>query len=206
MILSEIYCQRRGQYLHDFRPPLLVFCTSETQNHLYQTHHYGYTGGKSLQHVRVIPGEMVQAGIFNILPLSVDHFEGAVIYVIEFNLSRPHKIIIGWDTTTLPLAYIEQLYRPSLALFEATTWHSMAQDTGHSSLEDLVKTGFLERLELGYQPAQERYGAYLVHYSGREDPWGMLTDQDLKEKFDHTFPSLSNVVRVAERGQQWIFD
>jgi hypothetical protein len=49
------------------------------------------------------------------------------------------------------------------------------------------------------------YGAYLVHYSGLEDPWGMLTDGQLKEKFDDTFPTLSNVVRVAGRGQQWQF-
>ncbi|MBI1876927.1 MAG: hypothetical protein HYR94_01595 [Chloroflexi bacterium] len=45
----------------------------------------------------------------------------------------------------------------------------MAGDTGHSGVEDLVETGFLEQLYLEYQPQQEKYGAYLVHYSGWED-------------------------------------
>ena len=55
------------------------------------------------------------------------------------------------------------------------------------------------------QPEQENYGAYLVHYSGWEDPWGMLTDSQLKTRFDNTFPTLADVIRVAERGQQWVF-
>ena len=38
-----------------------------------------------------------------------------------------------------------------------------------------------------------------------EDEWGMLTDVQLKERFDHHYPDLANVVRVAGRGQQWHF-
>jgi len=205
MILSEIYCQRRGKHIHDIRPPITVFCTEDTQKHLYKTHHYGYTGGKSLQYKPITPGEMVRAGIFNILPLAVDHFEGAVIYVIEFNLAKPHKIIVGWDMTTLPLEHIDRLQQPSLALFEATTWSSITADTGHSNIEDLVESGFLNKMRLTHQPGQQAYAAYLVHYSGWEDPWGMLTDAQLKEKFDKKYPSLSNVVRLAERGQRWRF-
>jgi hypothetical protein len=207
VILSEIYCQRRGAHIHDIRPPLQVFCTAKTQKFLTNVHHYGYTDGATLQHHLITPEAPVMAGIFKITPLAVDHFEGAVIYIIEFDLERSHKIIIGWDMTTLPLAshQIEQLQAPSLAVLEATTWTSMAADSGHSSIEDLVETGFLESLQLQFQPEQEKYGAYLVHYSGWEDPWGMLADGQLKDKFDESFPSLSNLVRVAERGQRWDF-
>ena len=73
------------------------------------------------------------------------------------------------------------------------------------SVEELVTTGFLDQLQLRYRPEQEKYGAYLVHYSGWEDAWGMLTDSQLKERFDEAYPSLANVVRPAERGQQWHF-
>lgn len=205
MILSEIYCQRRGQDMHDIRPPLPVFCTEITQQHLYRTHHYGYGGGKTLQHQPLTAGRPVQVGPFAITPLPVDHFEGAVIYLIEFELRQKHKIIIGWDTTTLPFEALDRLRRPSLALLEATTWSSMAQEIGHSGVEDLVKTGFLAGLQLEYRPEQEKYGAYLLHYSGWEDPWGMLTDSQLKAKFDEAFPALAHLVRVAERGQWWEF-
>ena len=205
MILSEIYCQRRGQDMHDIRPALKVFCTTETQNHLYRTHYYGYTGGKSLEHIPITPGKPMQVGIFKVLPLAVDHFEGAVIFVIEFNLAKAHKILIGWDMTTIPLEQIDHLTHPSLALLEATTWSSMADETGHSSIEDLVETGFLSAMQLHRQPEQEAYAAYLVHYSGWEDPEGMLTDSQLKVKFDEAYPSLKNVVRLAERGQLWRF-
>ena len=147
------------------------------------------------------------AGIFQVTPLAVDHFEGAVIYVVEFGSGRKHKIVIGWDLKTPPLddSQIERLRRPSLALIESTTWTPMAQDTGHASIEQLVSTGFLDRLELRFDPGQEQYGAYLVHYSGWEDPWGMLADDQLKARFDRAFPRLSEVVRVAERGQRWSF-
>jgi hypothetical protein len=205
MILSEIYCQRRGQHIHDIRPPLHVFCTAETHQHLWRTHHYGYTEGKTLRPGLITAGEPVQMGLFTLTPLAVDHFEGAVIYLIEFELGQKHKIIIGWDTTTLPLDHLERLRQPSLALLEATTWSSLAEEIGHSGVEDLVKTGFLEGLRLESCLEREKYGTYLVHYSGWEDPWGMLTDAQLKKKFDHTFPALAGVVRVAKRGQQWRF-
>jgi hypothetical protein len=205
MILSEIYCQRRGQDIHDIRPPLQVYCTGDTYNHLSRTHWYGYHGGNTLQHALISPEKPIHVGPFKITPLAVDHFEGAVIFTIEVTLEKPHKIVVGWDMTTLPLDKIESLQQPSLALLEATTWGPVEGMNDHSCLEDLVKTGFLDRLRLDYQPEQELYGAYLVHYSGLEDPWGMLTDGQLKEKFDDTFPRLSNVVRVAGRGQQWQF-
>jgi hypothetical protein len=147
----------------------------------------------------------VQVKNFTITPLAVDHFEGAVIYIIEFSLAQPHKIVIGWDMTTLPLAQIEPMQNPSLAFFEGTTFTPMSQDTGHTSIEELVNTGFLTQMQLQYQPEQEKYGAYLVHYSGWEDPWGMLTDSQLKTRFDNTFPTLGDVIRVAERGQRWVF-
>ena len=204
MILSEIYCQRRGKDIFDIRPPLTVYCTGTTQKHLYNTHRFGYTGGNSLSYQPVNPGEPLQCGIFTILPLAVDHFEGAVIYTITFTLAQSHKILIGWDMTTLPLAN-GQLQNPSLALLEATTWTALSDVIGHTSVEELVTTGFLEQLQLTYQPEQAQYGAYLVHYSGMEDPWGMLTDSQLQERIDETYPSLANLLRPAGRGQQWHF-
>ncbi len=205
MILSEIYCLRRGTHIHDIRPPLQIFCTADTHKHLSRTHWYGYNGGNTLQHLLISPEKPIHLGPFNITPLAVDHFEGAVIYTIEFTLEKQHKIIVGWDMTTLPLKKIEQLQHPSLALVEATTWQAVEGVNDHTCLEDLAKTGFLEKLGQGYHPEQGKYGVYLVHYSGLEDPWGMLTDRQLKAKIDDTFPSLSNIVRVAERGQQWQF-
>jgi hypothetical protein len=204
MILSEIYCKRRGKSIHDRRPPLQVFSTRETQEYLFSTHRYGYRRGGTLEHKLIVPETRVICDIFAITPIAVDHFEGAVIYTLEFG---KHKIVIGWDLRSVPLApqQIAHLKEPSLALFEATTFTPMVRDTGHSSIEELAKSGFLEQVRLHFDPAQEKYGAYLVHYSGWEDPWGMLTDEQLKKKFDQAFPALSKVVRVAERGQRWHF-
>lgn len=204
MILSEIYCQRRGKDMFDIRPPLSVYCTADTQKHLGNTHRYDYAGGNSLCHQLLMPDKPVQCGLFSISPIAVDHFEGAVIFVITFTLGRSHKILIGWDMTTLPLRN-KQIQNPSLALIEATTWTSMSDVSGHTSVEDLVSTGFLDHLQLRYRPEQEQYGAYIVHYSGWEDAWGMLTDSQLKERFDDTYPSLANVVWPARRGQRWHF-
>ena len=205
MILSEIYTQRRGKDMFDIRPALKVYCTKDTQKHLRRTHFYGYTGSLSLEHVPIYSDTSEAIANIKITPLAVDHFEGAVIFVITFKLSKPHKIIIGWDMTSVPLAYLEELKTPSLALFEATTWTSMSKDSGHSSVEDLVDSQFLENLQLCFQPEQEYFGAYFVHYSGWEDPQGMLTDEQLKEEFDAHYPQLAEVVRVAERGQLWTF-
>jgi beta-lactamase family protein len=199
MILSEIHCKRRAKAAGQ-RPPLQVFCTAGTFKYLFDTHRYGFTGGKTLQHQPIVANSPLTCDVFNISPLAVDHFEGAVIYSIEFG---EQKLIIGWDIRTLPFPEIERLQRPSLALFEATTWTPMADKTGHISIEELAGTGFLARLRLQSDPAEDKYGAYLVHYSGWEDPWGMLSDRQLKEKFDASYPDLATVVRVAERGQQW---
>ena len=205
MVLSEIYTQRRGKDMFDIRPAVKVYCTEDTQKHLHRTHYYGYTGSLSLEHALIHPNQTEHIDSFNITPLAVDHFEGAVIFVVTFALENPHKLIIGWDMTTVPLEYLDTLKNSSLALFEATTWTAMSQDSGHSSIEDLVKSGFLEGLELSHQPEQESYGAYFVHYSGWEDSQGMLSDKQLKEKFDAHYPALAETVRVAERGQMWTF-
>jgi len=205
MILAEIYCTRRGKDIYDVRPPLQVYCTAVTQNHLFNTHRYGYTGGETLEHCPIGSVSPFQLGIFNVTPVAVDHFDGAVIFTIEFGQQRTHKLLIGWDMTSLPLAQIEQLKKPSLALIEATSWHELTEEIGHTSVEDLMKSGFLRLLQLRFQPDRELYGAYLVHYSGWEDPEGMLTDKQLKEKIDANYPKLSEVVRVAERGQEWVF-
>jgi hypothetical protein len=204
MILSEIYCNRRGDSIEDKRPPLTVYCTEKTYEHLYQTHRYGFTTGNTLQPIFITSCNPVELDIFEITPLAVeDHFEGAVIFIIEFGPGKKHKIIIGWDLKTPPLAYLDRLRAPSLALFEATTWTRIGYS--HMSIEELAQSGFLDQLQLQNHPAQQKYGAYLVHYSGREDPWGMLTDEQLGEKFRLTFPDLSPVVQIARRGQVWKF-
>jgi phosphoribosyl 1,2-cyclic phosphodiesterase len=200
MILSEIYCKRREKDLYARRPPLQVFCTAETHKHLFATHRFGYTDGGTLEHQPIVANSPLNRDPFTITPIAVDHFEGAVIYVIEFDT---HKLVIGWDLCSPPFCQIEHLQRPSLALFESTTWTPMAGKTGHISVEELVETGFLRQLRLVSDPAQGRYGALLVHYSGWEDPWGMLSDAQLKDKFDASFPELSTVVSVAQRGQRW---
>lgn len=204
MILSEIYGKRRSPNLRDLRPPLNVYCTAETQPHLFNTHRYGYTGGGTLAHQIVTPGVPIPCGIFTFTPLAVHHFAGSVFYVITWS---KHKIVIGWDMTTLPMSphVLTAMRDPSLALFEATTWTPMSQDSDHVSLVELVESSFLDRVQLHYDPAKEKFGAYLVHYSGWEDPWSALTDLQLKQKIDDTYPAFANVLRVAERGQQWKF-
>ncbi len=204
MILSEIYGKRRSANLRDLRPPLNVYCTAETQPHLFNTHRYGYTGGKTLAHQLVTPDAPIQCGSFTVTPLAVHHFAGSVFYVITWD---HHKIVIGWDMTTLPITehVLTALRDPSLAFFEATTWTPMAQYSDHVSLVELIENGFLEQVRLEYDPAREKYGAYLVHYSGWEDPWRALTDAQLKEKIDREYPAFASVLRVAERGQRWHF-
>lgn len=200
MILSEIYCKRRGKNNRDKRPPLQVYCTAETQKHLFNTHRYGYGGGATLVHRLITPDVPLTQGVFTFLPLAVDHFEGAVIFWITFGA---HRLLIAWDMTTLPFSPL--LRDPSLTFVEATTFTPRVEDTGHTSITEVVASGFLQQLELQYDPARQKYGAYLVHYSGWEDAWGMLSDAQLKAKFDQEFPALAGVVRVAERGQVWRF-
>jgi hypothetical protein len=200
MVLSELYCQRRGTNLKDIRPPLAVYCTRKTQWHLARTHWYGYHTGNTLQYEPMPASRELRLGIFSVLPVATDHFAGAIWLVIQFGA---HKILIAWDITTPHVA--REMRGPSLALVEATTWHAMVAETTHAGIEALVTSGFIDELGLEYAPAREKYGAYLVHYSGWEDAEGMLTDAQLKQKFDSTFPSLASVVRVAERCQQWQF-
>ena len=63
----------------------------------------------------------------------------------------------------------------------------MSQYSDHVSLVELIEHGFLEQVQIEYDPAREKYGAYLVHYSGWEDPWRALTDIQLKEKIEMIF-------------------
>ncbi len=200
MVLSELYCQRRGSRLDTLRPPLHVYCTRQTQRHLARTHAYGYGKGNTLQYRPLTAARARQLGIFSVLPVATNHFAGAVWFVIRFGA---HKLLIAWDITTPHVT--AAMRHPSLALVEATTWHAMVDETTHAGIEALMTSGFLAELGLTYAPAREKYGAYFVHYSGWEDPEGMLTPAQLKQKFDQTYPALRDVVRVAERCQQWQF-
>lgn len=202
MVLSEIYCTRRGD-LRQPRPPLHVFCTEPTYLHLERTHWFGFNGGNTLAFCPLSPGRTLRHGVFEIMPVATDHFEGAVLFTIDF--PPTHRIVIAWDLTTPPAMHLS-LRRPSLALIDATTWCAMKDWTTHAGVEELVTSGFLDGLSLEYAPTHHLYGAFLVHYSGLEDPWGMLTDSQLKARFDAAYPHLADVARVAERGQTWQFE
>lgn len=204
MVLSEMYCQRRGKDLHDIRPPVPVYCTAGTQKHLARVHYYGFGAGKTLVHRRIRSDRPFKLDLFKIVPVPVDHFAGAVLFAIRFGA---HKLVIAWDLTTPPTRarQLRALAQPSLALIEATTWTAMADETTHAGIEMLVASGFIDGLQLTCEPAQEKYGGYFVHYSGWEDPFGMLTTRALKAKFDAAYPALARKVRVAARGQQWRF-
>ena len=195
MLLSEIYCQRQGDYLHNFRPPVHVYATVEAQAHLFSTHRWGYTGGETLLHQPLHPGEAITLGPISVLPLAVDHGAGSVIFRIDFGR---HRILIAWDLLTPPLQHIAAIQQPSLALIESTTLTAMADETGHAGFQALVDSGFLAQLDLQHDPAAARYGGFLVHYSGWEDPGGALTDAALKQHIDQTYPHLSEVIRVAD--------
>jgi len=202
MIFSEIYSKRRGPRRRTKVAPLDVFCGAVTYKHLLAVHNYGFNAGNTLKFNEISAMQPHQQGIFTFTPIDVEHFEGAMIFAIEFD---PHKISICWDMTTLPSdpAEMALIARPSLAFIEATTWQP--EDTGHTCIEALVNSGFLQGLQLSVDPSEEYYGGYLVHYSGWEDDWGALTDPQLKARFDAEFPELGAVIGVAERGQVWNF-
>ncbi len=207
MLLAEIYCQRRGgDYVHNVRPPLAVHCTAETQEHLYNTHRWGYTGGRTLAHVPLIPGQTVTIGPIAVQAVAVDHCPGAVIFTAS--AGPGHKVLIGWDLRTPPLApdQIVAIRRPALALVEGATWTPMSTLTGHAGIQLLAESGFFDQLELEYAPDRQRYGAYLVHYSGWEDPGGALPEPELERRFHRTYPRLAPVVHVPQRLQSWRFD
>jgi len=209
MLLSEIYCQRRGgDYIHNIRPPLTVYCTVETQDHLYNTHRWGYTGGRTLTHCLLTPGQTIPVGPIAVHPVAVDHCPGAVIFAITLGAGGAHKVLIGWDLRSPPLDPVQlaQIRHPSLALIEGATWTPMATLTGHAGIQLLAESGFLDSLEIEFDPHNQRYGAYLVHYSGWEDPEGALSDGDMERRFHRTYPHLASVVRVAQRLQAWRFD
>lgn len=207
MVLSEIYCTRRGDPSlrsgQAKRPPLSVSCTEPTYRHLERTHWYGFHDGDTLAFHPLLPNQSLDHGPFRITPVPTDHFAGAVFFVIDFPPN--HRLLIAWDITTPP-ANLTTLLRPSLALVDATTWGALKEWTTHAGIEELVSSGFLDGLELAYAPDRQQYGAWLVHYSGLEDPWGMLTDAELKARFDAAWPRLADLVRVAGRGQVWEFE
>ncbi|MHC4127959.1 MAG: MBL fold metallo-hydrolase [Planctomycetota bacterium] len=167
-----------------------------------KVHFHGFGEGGTLEPVAISPREAPARGIFRIHALDVDHFPGSVIYVAEF--SR-HRIVIGWDLKTLPDPdRLPVLKRPSLALVAANTWSALSPRAGHTSVEELVSSGFLHKLEA---PAgtDGHHGIYLVHYGGGEDPGGAMSDRRLAARFRAAYPDLADTVGVAARGQAWAF-
>ena len=204
MVISEMYCQRRGENWRDVRPPVPVYATAGTFEHLDRTHSWGFRGGNSLTPSIIKQNDAFLIAPFTIVPIPVEHFVDSVNFLIQFQLSQPYKIFIGWDMTTPNIEAIPLIQQSSLAFFDSTTWGE--PEVGHITIEALVTSGFLPQLNLEYAPDNYKFGGYLVHYSGWEDEQGMLTDQALKEKFDNNYPELAQVIRVAERGQCWIFE
>lgn len=210
MILAELWCKRQAG---EPRGPLEVYCTGDgsipggtlTLKNLQRVHSYGFGSGKTLAHVPITPAGSRRCGIFEIHAIGVyDHFPGAVIYVVEFGEEQQHKLVIGWDMKTLP-SLTPILKEPSLALLEANTWMPLSAKTGHTSVEELVSTRFIQDLGVPFGPTTDHYGVYLVHYGGGEDPDGILDDTKLETKFQQTYPTLAGIVRVAKRGQHWSF-
>ena len=206
MILSELWCKRATPQK---RGPIQVHCTGQlgespegTIKYIRPVHAFGFSGGQTLAHVPISSQAPVTQGIFTIYAIDVDHFAGAVIYVVAFG---HHKILIGWDMKTLPDPDQHPLLKnPSLALLEANTWTALSQRTGHTSVEELVSTGFIPKLTVSLE-GPERYGAYLVHFGGGEDPGGAITDSELEVRFRRSYPDLARTVGVARRSQNWRF-
>jgi hypothetical protein len=197
-ILSEQWCKRYGPR----RAAIHVRASAVTLGQVSQSHARGFGDGQTLTAVPLVPGVTDRLGIFSITGIAVDHLPGAMIYVVEFGRE---KIVIGWDMKSLPrVADHPRLARPSLAFVDSNTWSALSSRTGHSSVEDLVASGFLHDLRVHEAPAT-RCGTYLVHYSGAEDPGGPLSDRALALKFRREYPDLASWVDVASRGQCWTF-
>lgn len=199
-LLAEQWCVRGAA---ERRGPVSVRATELTLNAVIPTHAHGFGAGHTLNPVSVTPERTQTVGVFRVSALAVDHFPGAVIYVVEFGRN---KIIIGWDLKTPP-SPVEHpvLLRPSLALLEANTWTAQSAHTGHTSVEELVESGFLRELRVA-EASGARHGIYLVHYSGYEDPGGALSDQEMALRFEREYPEYSGWVGAAARGQSWRFE
>ncbi len=198
MLLAEQWCTRVGPRR---RAAVKVRSSAATLDAVTPVHAVGFGRGATLAPVPVVPGVPQTVGIFRVTALEVDHFPGAMIYVAEFG---HEKILIGWDMKSLP-SPVEHplLQRPSLAFVDANTWSAQSR-TGHSSVEEIVGSGFLRELRVEEAPGA-RYGLYLVHYSGAEDPEGSLSDRAVALKFRREHPDHARSVDVAARGQLWKF-
>jgi len=200
MILSELWCKRLTE---EKRESLKVHCTQETfDKWLESVHGYGFGKGNTLELLPIEAGHSHKCGIFKIHAIKANHCPGSVIYVVTFG---QHKIVIGWDIGELPDPDKNNLLKnPSLALLEANTWKSLLKKTGHTSVEDLVETGFIEKLKVSINSENQHYGVFLVHYGGGEDTQ-RLSDIQLKTEFDKIYPEKSDFVKVAKKGQKWCF-
>jgi phosphoribosyl 1,2-cyclic phosphodiesterase len=197
-LLSDQWCKRNGPR----RDAIRVHAHSMTLDRLRLAHARGFEDGRTLHAVELRPGERQRLGIFTVTGIDVDHMPGAMIYAVEFGAE---KLVVAWDLKTppSPLAH-PLLQRPSLALIEANTWTALSSRTNHTSVEELVRSGFIQGLRLDQAPGT-RHGAYLVHYSGAEDAEGPMSDQALAARLARQYPDLAARLGVARRGQQWRF-
>lgn len=197
-LLSEQWCKRCGPR----RPPIPVWAHRTTLDHVAGVHARAFGDGRTLDAVSIEPGVPVQVGIFRVTGIAVDHLPGAMIYVAEWGRE---KVVIAWDMRSLPDPEDHpMLTGPSLALVESNTWSALSAHTGHTSVEELMSSGFLRGLRLLEAPGT-RHGAFLVHYSGAEDPEGPMSDAELATRVAQEYPALAPWVGVATRGQIWRF-
>ena len=196
MVLSELWCRRLPE---GRKRPLEVFSTQKTFDWLNPVHSFGFSekGGNTLRSMLLDPSQPVRRGIFTIHAVKVGHFAGSVIYVIEFG---KRKIIVGWDIGRLPDPDADPVLKnPSLALIDTTTWKSMLEKTGHTSIQDIFETGFIKKMDVSVDDP-ENYGVYFVHYAG------LLPVDKFSEKIRSTYPDIAPVVRgLAQKGQSWTF-
>jgi ribonuclease BN (tRNA processing enzyme) len=212
VILSELYCKRMGKKKEK---PVSVYCTRDTyEKRLKPVHRYGFSpnGGNTLRFRALNPIRLgylnapaVNLGPFHIHAVEVDHFSGAVIFVVEFD---EHKILIGWDLRTLPDPDSFSILKgASLALIEANTLSS-SSSSGHTSAEELVRTGFLQKLGVTKNVNRAQYGIYFVHFGGRKDEKDQkcLCDKKFFEKIKKNLGSPAGCSGMAERLQSWLFE
>lgn len=198
-LLSEQWCTRIGPR----RPAIPVRAHRTTLDHVAGAHAKAFGDGRTLEAAPIQPGVATQIGIFRVTGVAVDHVPGAMIYAVEFGRE---KVVVAWDMRSPPRPDEHPvLLRPSLALVESNTWSAVSDRTGHTSVEELMSSGFLRDLRLPESPGTPN-GAFLVHYSGAEDPDGPMSDADLAWRVARAYPNLAPWVRVAARGQLWSFE
>jgi len=206
--------------------PLDVYCTQGTWD---EGPHRLYPW-LSLNHKLVAPAktDRLSLGIdLRITPAAVYHGRFAsepVIWIVEFGSESDnthHKIVLGWDLLHLVPRYSSEdkdahyagttvsstvLVSPHDALFQDVDELFLAgntitpQDTGHMSIETA-----LSFLIPSIQPKR----TWIVHYSGHEDSFGPLSDEQLQDwlnKNKRAYGLDNHDILVAQHGMTLVYN